>query len=119
MKEFWYDKVEVTKIVDGDTIKCRIDLGFGIFKQETFRLLNINAPEIRGKKRKEGLKSKKWLEKRLKNDICLNVTKQGKYGRYIVEIYDIDDNRLEPFFSINDEMVHEGFAEFKNYGGEE
>ena len=43
-------KSKVTKIVDGDTIKCDIDLGFDIvLSNQTIRLYGIDTPESRTK----------------------------------------------------------------------
>ena len=35
------------KVVDGDTIDARVDLGFDTFKKIRIRLVGINAPESR------------------------------------------------------------------------
>ena len=44
----------VTKVVDGDTIHCDLDLGFGvILKNQTFRFFGLNTPETKGTSRFE------------------------------------------------------------------
>jgi endonuclease YncB( thermonuclease family) len=48
-------KSKVTKVYDGDTITVEVDLGFS--NSQTFRLLRINCPEVRGESREEGLKA--------------------------------------------------------------
>ncbi len=106
-----YKIEKIYKIYDGDTITVELDLGFGVHKKEKLRLANIDAPEIRGKSRPEGLKSKDWLVEQLlvskNSDIPLiiktNKDRKGKYGRYIAEIF-IND------ISINEKMITEGFA---------
>jgi len=41
-------RCKITKVVDGDTVKCDIDLGFGIWQHnETVRLMGIDTPESR------------------------------------------------------------------------
>ena len=35
------------RVVDGDTIRARLDLGFGCWKEETIRLYGIDTPEKR------------------------------------------------------------------------
>ena len=41
-------KAKVTKVIDGDTIKCDIDLGFDIvMSNQTIRLYGIDTPESR------------------------------------------------------------------------
>ena len=89
--DFYYYKCNITKIYDGDTITCDIDLGFGIILQkQKIRLYGINTPEIRGEEREEGLESKHKLIEFLENkDIVLESIKdkKGKYGRWLGIIY--------------------------------
>ena len=41
-------RVEVIKVVDGDTVDVNIDLGFGVWlKKQRIRLFGIDAPESR------------------------------------------------------------------------
>ena len=41
-------KVEVTRVVDGDTVDVDIDLGFGmIYKKQRVRMKGIDTPESR------------------------------------------------------------------------
>ena len=41
-------RVEVTRIVDGDTVDVDIDLGFGMtYKKQRVRLMGIDTPESR------------------------------------------------------------------------
>ena len=57
MKPYFY-KAKIISVYDGDTVTAVMDLGFNITNKIKIRLHGINAPEIRGKKRPEGLKSK-------------------------------------------------------------
>jgi len=108
-----YKVAEIIKVYDGDTITAKIDLGFGIFKVDHFRLLNLNAPEVRGEERPEGLISRDYLRERL-YEPNINITvkttkdKKGKYGRYIAEIF-VDG------VNINKELIEKGLAEYKVY----
>jgi micrococcal nuclease len=54
-------KSKVTKVYDGDTITVEVDLGFSFKFTNSFRLLRINCPEVRGESREEGLKSRDRL----------------------------------------------------------
>jgi len=98
----------VRKIYDGDTITVDIDLGFEvILRKQKIRLLKINAPEIRGKERAAGLKSRDALRNKIGNKWIILKTKQdkkGKYGRWLGEIW------LESE-CINDWLLSEGLAE--------
>lgn len=101
----------VIKIYDGDTITVEIDLGFNVKITEKIRLKGINAPEVRGEERTEGLISRDRLrEKILNKDIIIQTEKdkKGKYGRYIGEIYLEEEN-------INEWLVIEKLAIKKDY----
>lgn len=61
-----YRLVEVLRVVDGDTIDCRIDFGFGVQAKFRFRLAFIDTPEVYGSqataKGKEASEfTKQWL----------------------------------------------------------
>ena len=73
-------------MVDGDTIRVTIDLGFATFHREIIRLRGIDAPEIGGK---EWKKSCKILQSILK-DVPFLIIKTSKidiYGRYVADVY--------------------------------
>ena len=110
-------KALVTKVYDGDTITVEIDLGFKTsVKGEKIRLSRINAPEVRGSSREEGLKSRDFLRELILNkEILLETIKdrKGKYGRYLGEIYFKDEEGN--WLNINNLLVDKGFAEFKEY----
>ncbi len=106
-----YKIKEILKVYDGDTITVMIDLGFGVQKKEKLRLALIDAPEVRGESRPEGLVSRDWLRQRLNDatkageDIIIRTfrDRKGKYGRYIAVIY---INEVD----INLQMINEGHA---------
>jgi micrococcal nuclease len=97
----------VRRVYDGDTVTVDIDLGFDIvIKNQKIRLLRINAPEVRGKQRPEGLKSRDALRGKISNKwvkVKTEKDKKGKYGRWLGEIW-IDDD------CVNDWLIREGFA---------
>ena len=102
---------KVEKVYDGDTITISVDLGMGITKVERIRMYGINAPEIRGKQRPEGLKSRDYLRSLiLDKDVIIQTLKdkKGKYGRYIGIIHLKDEN-------VNELLVESGYAEKKEY----
>lgn len=100
-------KAYVTEVYDGDTITVDIDLGFCMWiKKEKIRLYGIDAPELRGESREEGLKSRNWLREQILNkEIVLETIKdkREKYGRMLGRIF-IND------IYINDEMIAFGLA---------
>jgi hypothetical protein len=59
-------------VYDGDTITVEVDLGFSFKFTNSFRLLRINCPEVRGESREEGLKKQRQTER----------TYNGQRGNY-------------------------------------
>lgn len=102
-------KAICTRVYDGDTIYCDIDLGLQSWlKNQSMRLLNINTPEVRGPERPEGLKVRDWLADRIVGkEIIIRTHKarnKGKYGRWLVQVYHKGEN-------LNETMLAKGMAE--------
>jgi micrococcal nuclease len=112
----YHYRAKVISIYDGDTITVAIDLGFGNTTKEIVRLARINAPEVRGEERNEGLEARDWLRSVIPpcNNIYVSTNKDrtGKYGRYIAEIYTLEDGN---YINLNDELVLAGHAEYREY----
>ena len=73
----------VRKVYDGDTITVDIDLGFDVvLKGQKIRLTKINAPEVRGKQRPEGLKSRDALRQKIGSKWVKIKTQKDKKGKY-------------------------------------
>ena len=107
--KYRYENVKCTRVVDGDTIDVIIDFGFKLTLAMRLRLSRINAPETRGKEKIEGMESKQKLVTLIEGkDIIIETEKQGKYGRYLAEIYYGSMN-------MNDWLVEKGFAKYKQY----
>ena len=105
----------VTKVVDGDTIDCDVDLGFYMTANIRFRLARINTPEVRGAEKVAGKAAKQWLIDLLNkhdNKIRVGTSKTGKYGRWIADI--IIDDEIDTLI-VNDELVKAGHAEYTDY----
>ena len=112
----YFYQATVNSVYDGDTVKVDIDLGLKVIvKHESLRLNRINAPEVRGDEREQGLMSRDYLRSRIDNKTVFLQTlkdKKGKYGRYLAEILLEENGEL---ININDEMVEKGFAVYKEY----
>ena len=91
----------VTSVYDGDTCTVDIDLGLhsGI-RDEKLRLPRINAPELRGRERPNGLKFRNFLRSKIEGKNILIQTIKYKKGK---------------FTNINNLIVKEGFAVYKKY----
>jgi micrococcal nuclease len=114
--KLYYYKGTVQSVYDGDTIRVDIDLGLNIVvKNEAVRLSRINAPEVRGEERERGLAARDYLRSRIEDrDILLQTLKdqKGKFGRYLGEVWLKEKGK---YININDEIVAEGFAVYKEY----
>ena len=87
-------KASLERVVDGDTLRVTLDLGFKIKHREILRLAKINAPEL---KTLEGKNSSKKLKELLK-DVKFLIIKTSKidiYGRYIADIF-FDPKEQDP-----------------------
>ena len=75
----------VDRVIDGDTIWVNIDLGFAMWSRQKLRLRGIDTPELKSQK---GLKSKHYVEQKLKKVPFLVIKTHGsdKYDRYLVDI---------------------------------
>ncbi len=99
-----------TRVIDGDTVDARVDLGFNVWIECRVRLEGIDAPETRTKNLEEkqaGLKTKAFLQAVM--DECghkfiLKSHGVGKYGRCLGTIYVHGEN-------INERLLTEGLAE--------
>jgi len=101
---------KVTRVVDGDTVDCILDLGFNIHHSCRVRLLGIDTPESRTRDHEEkarGLLSKQALKDLLTDkDFVIKTHKKkakGKFGRVLGELWIAEKN-------INKEMIELGYA---------
>ena len=98
-------RVEVTRVVDGDTVDVDIDLGFGMtYKKQRVRMMGIDTPESRTRDLEEkfyGLESKKYLVDLLENETVTLVSHdKGKFGRILGELFLGESN-----LSVNQIMI--------------
>ena len=107
-------RVEVLRVVDGDTVDVDVDLGFSTWlRDQRIRLAGIGAPESRTKDDMEklyGQLSKKFLSEMLKNkEITLQSHGKGKFGRILGTL-------LAEGSNVNEEMIAKHHA--VRYDGE-
>lgn len=80
---------------DGDTVTLDVDLGFGVTKRDTFRLLGVQAPEISGPgvsepEKRAGHEALLWLHGFLVSGDLIVVTQKDRRegrGRYLAQLY--------------------------------
>jgi len=102
----------VSRVIDGDTVVCDVDLGFGVWvRGVVFRMYGMNAPEMKGLSREKGLASKGYLEDIFERSGSLGCTvvtykdKREKYGRMLGVFYVGDE-----MWSVNSQMIDSGMA---------
>ena len=104
-------RATILRVIDGDTIEARVDLGFDVFAVQRFRLYGINAPETKGESRDDGRAATEYLRtliaKHTGNSNTLTIQtskdKQEKYGRYLAVL-------VANGLNLNAAMVNAGHA---------
>jgi len=108
-------KAQLIRVIDGDTLDCRIDLGFSVFVKKRVRLMGIDTWESRTRdleEKKKGLAAKSRLIGLLQADdgeFTLISYGVGKFGRVLGEIEVTAGN-------VCDILVEEGHA-YAYFGG--
>ena len=77
-----YPKALCTQVLDGDTLRLEIDLGFHtkVFKVD-IRLLGVDTPELRGPRKDMARKAKETVTALcLGKTVAVDVVQKDKYG---------------------------------------
>jgi micrococcal nuclease len=86
-------KADVIRVIDGDTVDARIDLGFDTWKKIRIRFYGIDTPESRttdSEEKTRGLAAKQRLTEILEfnnNIFILKSLGVDKYGRCLAELF--------------------------------
>tara|TARA_R100000458_G_scaffold56757_1_gene62022 strand:+ start:1173 stop:1541 length:369 start_codon:yes stop_codon:yes gene_type:complete len=109
--------IELLKIIDGDTIDAKIDLGFDVSIKKRVRFSGVNTPECRTKDLEEkakGLAAKDRVKQLLEGSKTIQLTSYGvgKFGRCLGEIHiDVVDGKEKMTLeSLNELLIKEGHA---------
>lgn len=109
-------RAKLNRVVDGDTVDLIIDLGFNVSLKERFRLLGINAPEVRGPEKVRGKEATAALQKLIEDtpELIVRTEKdsKGKYGRWLCWLISRDGISE---VNLNLQLVEMGFAEEVEY----
>jgi len=117
-------RVNIIKVIDGDTVDVDIDLGFGVWlKDERVRIMGIDTPESRTRdlvEKQFGLAAKARLQELLGETAILatQVSKngedmKGKFGRIL------GDFKTEDGQKCADILIEEGHAVLYTGGSKE
>jgi len=110
-------KIQITRVLDGDTVDGIIDLGYDTYVRKRIRFIGFNAPETRTRDKSEkekGIIAKEWLKEKCSNEqnqFYLKSHGLGKFGRVLGELFTISSNE-----SVTKEMLAEGLGT-EYYGG--
>jgi len=78
----------ILSIVDADTFKLEVDLGFNLRVRERFRLARVNAPE---RMSIDGMKAVAFVTLHLSQATAIKISseksRQEKYGRWLCELW--------------------------------
>lgn len=103
-------RATILRVIDGDTIEARVDLGFDVFAVQRFRLYGINAPETKGESREDGRAATEYLRTLITTNAADSVLtiqtrkdKREKYGRYLAVL-------VANGLNLNAAMVNAGHA---------
>ena len=85
-KELFTYKAFVEKVIDGDTLKVRFDLGFNTWMRETLRLRGLDCPEMGTK---EGQAAKAFVQSYIKEAqmLIIRSSRADKYDRYLADVF--------------------------------
>jgi micrococcal nuclease len=116
-------EAKILHVVDGDTIKMMIDLGFYTWTEQIIRLARIDAPDVLNWGAK-GINdpARDYIMSNLPvGSVCVvRISRREKYGRFLGEVIfkvgEIDRHAIlrDPRV-LNDELVRSGLA--KPYNG--
>jgi len=115
----YYYNVEVLRVIDGDTLEVRVDLGFRMWKRDHIRLWGIDTPEVRTKDLQEkeaGLEAKaelqRLIDKAMWDGRMIRIHSVGldKYGRALATLFIEREDMPGQFSNINDHLLVKGFA---------
>jgi micrococcal nuclease len=114
--KLYFYRARVVSIWDGDSLTASISLGFNFqFEKLKIRLYGIDTPELRGDTLEEARLARDFLKGLiLEKDIYVETIKdkKGKYGRYLAKIWLEKDGE---YININDLLVSEGYAIYREY----
>ena len=110
-------KAKITRIIDGDTVDCDIDCGFGIIlANQRIRLYGIDTPESRTRdleEKKCGKLAAQYIEDHIKvgSNFTLRsrLDQKGRYGRILGELICFVPE-FDREMSLNDAMIMKKLA---------
>jgi endonuclease YncB( thermonuclease family) len=100
--------------IDGDTIRCVVDLGFHISRQVYVRLNGVDAPEMRGPGKAAAVVVGSWVQKGFLDgaELTLRSHTLDKFGRVLGDIRSEREQRW-----LTNELLRMGFVKMTSSSG--
>ncbi len=98
----------VEKVIDGDTLKVRFNLGGRVRRRETLRLRGLDCPEI---DTKEGQAAKTFVQSYIKEaqTIVVRSSRSDKWDRYLADVF-LPQGEAGSEIYLNNMLLEKGFA---------
>lgn len=79
-------KAVIERVVDGDTLRVKVDLGFDLWTRQYLRLRGVDCPEM---DTPEGRRAKTFIENEVKDApyVLITSTRSDKYDRYLADLW--------------------------------
>lgn len=110
---YLYKIADVLKVVDGDTLDLKLDLGLRVFTEQRIRLIGVDTPELNSGDDEERAKALaamfyvgEWLDFNREKGLMIETFKSDSFGRWLGKIFCARDERD----SLNAALLHDGFA---------
>ena len=105
----------IARVVDGDTVDVKIDLGFEVWVNQRVRLAGVDTPESRTRDLREKkygklatVRVKELMPVRSKQIIRTRKDGRGKFGRVLADFMDEGDSLCDHLIRERLAVVYEG-----------
>ncbi|WNM55312.1 endonuclease [Staphylococcus phage S-CoN_Ph27] len=112
----YYFKAKCYEVIDGDTAKFMIDVGFDTYRDKRVRFLNVDTPERGQDNYKEAIDFVK--ERILNKEVIIRTYKADNFGRYLGEIWYYDEKH-DKYRLLSNDLLDNGLekpdSKWNNY----
>lgn len=99
MRDPYWRRARLTRVIDGDTIQVTVDLGYYVYAEHRVRLLDLNTPEltdhdpaVRARARAAMAYTAAWLNEHQAHasrpdwPLAMRTEKADAFGRFLADI---------------------------------
>lgn len=98
---------KVLRVIDGDTIEVRCDLGLYTSRRITVRVDGVDTSEMYGKQKPRGKKARRFVKRLLKkhkNQVTIKTKHSRSFDRWVADVYLGDSDVM-----LKDVIIEEGY----------